>query len=231
MVSGRPYKDRDREMIREQWPSFSLAEKCRYIWFYYRVYLIAGLILAAFAIFLLRDIIAKNPDEVFYVMVLDHEMDEERNMDMQLELAAELNVDPDTAECVIETAYSGSGNTESAATISAYMQAGRVDLIIAPEEKFNMYASTGYLKALSLPEYEEVLGNVDKSLLFYATEVDYSQGGAVRNIPFNPHEQTSDSECYGIYLTDGEFAGMVLGIMVNCSHEERVIAGVHFFLK
>ncbi|MGN0204652.1 MAG: hypothetical protein ACI4BB_08915 [Coprococcus sp.] len=231
MRSGKPYKDRDREMIRKQWSSFSLTEKCQYIWFYYKVYLIVGIILTVFAIFLIEDIREKNPDEAFYVMVLDHELDEERIMNLQLKLAAELNVDSDTAECVIETAYSGSGNAESAATVSAYMQAGRVDLLIAPEEKFNMYASTGYLKPLSLPEYGEILQNVDKSLLFYATEVDYSQGGAVRNIPFNPHEQTSDSECYGIYLTDGEFAGMVLGIMVNCSHEEQVTAGVRFFLK
>lgn len=230
-ISVKPYKDRDREMIREQWATLGLSEKCRYIWFYYKAYIIVGLILTAFAIFFLRDIMEKKPDEAFYVMVLDHEMDEERAAELSRALLGALELDADHAECVIETAYSGSGNMESAATVSAYMQSGRVDLVIAPEEKFNTYAVTGYFESLTSPEYEDLLNDTDKTRYFYASLADYSQGGAVRDIPFHPHVQTEASDCYGIYLPEGEFEGMVIGIMVNGGHKERVVAGMRYMLK
>ncbi len=229
--SVKPYKDRDREMIRERWATLGLSEKCRYIWFYYRAYIIICLILAAFAVFFIRDIREKKPDEAFYVMVLDHALDEAKVEEMTLELAKCLGIDLSRTACVIETAYSGGNNMESAATVSAYMQAGRVDLLIAPEDKFNTYAATGFLDPLTLQMYEGLTEGMDGERLFYASPVDYSQGGAVREIPFRPHEQKGDACCYGIYLTDGVFEGMVAGVMANGSHKERVMAGMGYFLQ
>ncbi len=227
-----PFGDKDRGRILEQWPEMRFSEKCGYIWSYYSVYIIIAIIAVILAIFLIRNIMNHRTVEDFYVMVLDSPIDEEEVSPLEISLAETIGLDPYNDLCLIETSYSSDeNNVESAATVSTYMKAGRVDLVIAPEEKFNTYASTGYLKALTDPEYESLLEGIDPERLFYAEEVDYSEGGAVYDIPMHPHEQTAGSDCYGIYLDDGQFDGMVLGIMTNAPHEEFVVPGMAFCLS
>ncbi|MCC8141647.1 MAG: hypothetical protein LIO56_03815 [Lachnospiraceae bacterium] len=227
-----PFGDKDRGRILEQWPDMRFSEKCGYIWSYYKVYIIVAIIAVLFAIFLIRNILNHRSFEDFYVMVLDSPIYEEEDVNsLEISLSETLGLDPYSNLCLVETGYSSDDNNmESAATVSTYMKAGRVDLVIAPEEKFNTYASTGYLKALTDPEYESLIEGIDPDRLFYAEEVDYSEGGAVYDIPMHPHEQTADSDCYGIYLNDGEFDGMAIGIMINAPHENLVVPGMAFFL-
>jgi hypothetical protein len=113
---------------------------------------------------------------------------------------------------------------QSAATISTYMQSGRVDLLVAKEEDFNLYASTGYLSTI---DYK----GTDEENLFYAEQVDYSGGGAVREIPYHPHDKTELSECYGVYIRDGIFDGYVVGVMSNSDKDDYNQKGVEYFLS
>jgi hypothetical protein len=106
------------------------------------------------------------------------------------------------------------------------MQSGRVDLVIAPEEDFNRFASSGYLSTLE--EWEDDYGIDD---LFYAVPIDYTEGGAITEIPLAPHENTKDSECYGVYIRGGIFDGYVIGAMINCPNPERVNDAMKYFLE
>ncbi|MCC8151185.1 MAG: hypothetical protein LIO96_06950, partial [Lachnospiraceae bacterium] len=224
--------DRDRDLIRRRWPEMSFKEKCRYIWSYYRWYIVVGVVLLAFAVFFVRDIVSQDAEEAFYVMVLDGDLDTEDIADLKELLSAELEIDTEEYELVIETAYSDQNSTmQTEATVATYMQSGRVDLLLAPEDRFNTYAATGYLQALTADGYEELLEGVAEECLFWAEQVDYSSGGAVTEIPANPHEQTDESECYGIYLTNDFLEGMVAGIMVNAPHGEQAADGMRVFLE
>lgn len=223
--------DRDRDMIRRQWPQLSLAEKLRYIFSYYGVVILIVVAAIAIAVFLVRDICGKKTEDAFYVMVVDKELTEEDASAMQRELSVLLALDSGTQQCVIEAGYSGSANMQSEATISAYMRSGRVDLVIAPEEEFNRYATAGWLSSLADLGLSEWKDDHTIENLFYATPVDYSRGGAVTELPYHPHEITEDSDCYGIYLREGTFDGYVIGAMVNSSNGEYIQTGLQYFLE
>lgn len=228
---GSPKGDKDRNRIRQQWPRMSLAEKTQYIASYYGVAIGIG-ILAVFAVvFLVRDICEKKAERAFYVMVIDWELPEGRNLAMEQELAQALGLNPDTQRCMIEAGYSSGANMQNEATISTYMRSGQVDLVLAPEEEFHRYAATGYLAPLEDAGLQEMEESYATERLFYAEPVDYSQPGAVREISFHPHEATENSRCYGIYLTQGVFQGCVIGVMANCPNPERIEAGARYFLE
>lgn len=227
----RPKRDQDRNIICQQWPELSLKEKLEYIFSYYGTAVLIVTAVAAIAVFLIRDINKKRMDDAFYVMVIDRNLPGDSAADMEKELSEKLGLDLTTELCRIEAGYSSGANMQSEATISTYMRSGRVDLVIAPEEVFNRYAAAGYLSSLrdcGLQELEEQYTAED---LFYTEIFDYSEGGAVTEIPFHPHEATEKSDCYGIYLRDGIFQDHVAGIMVNCPNRERIQEGIAYFLE
>lgn len=220
--TDKPEADKDRDIIRKAWPDLSFLEKFRYIVSYYGVYIAAVVAFILLGLFLVRDIIQKKPQEAFYVAVMEYEAEEADVEALADRLDAYLGLDRMGSSCLIETDYSGEQNMQSAATVSAYMQSGRIDLLIAPEERFNRYAAAAYLAPLNDSKREP-------EDLFYASTYDYGKGGAVEEIPFHPHEDTDDAGCYGIYLRDGIFEGYVIGVMVNCPHGEYIEEALDFF--
>lgn len=220
--TDKPEADKDRDIIRKAWPDLSFSEKLRYIVSYYGVYIAAVVVFILLGLFLVRDIIQKKPQEAFYVAVVESGAEEADVEELADRLDIYLGFGETDGGCLIETDYSGEQNMQSAATVSAYMQSGRIDLLIAPEERFNRYAAASYLTPLNDSEREP-------EDLFYASTYDYSKGGAVEKIPFRPHEITDDADCYGIYLRDGIFEGYVIGVMVNCPHEEYIEEALDFF--
>ncbi len=227
----RPERDRDRNMIYQKWPGLSLAEKGKYIASYYGAAVGAAIASVIIIIFLISDVCKEKREDAFSVMVIDLELPEEAAGRMEQELSEALGVSREAGKCRIEAGYSGGANMQSEATVSAYLRSGRVDVLIAPEDEFNRYASTGYLRPLrecALEEWEEAY---EKEDLFYAEAVDYSESGAVKDLPFRPHEVTKDSACYGIYLKDEVFGGYVAGVMRNCPNPERMKEGMEYFLE
>lgn len=219
--------DQDRNCIREQWPNYTAIEKIKYIFSYYGIAIVCLLAGLAAAAFLFGDIQKPRAQEAIFIMAAETELPSQAVSSMQTELAGLLDLDADSQKCVIESSCTGSANRESEASMSAYMQSGRVDLFIAPEEVFNRYASTGYLMELDDARKagfvdEAAVGRNGKEHYFYASQVDYSQGGAVTELPYHPHEKTEDSGWYGIYLEQGAWSGCVAGIMANCPHREHI---------
>lgn len=225
----RPERDKDRNLIRQRWPELSLAGKVKYIFSYYGTAILIVIFAVLVSVFLIRDIRKKKVDDAFYVMVIDLNLPGDVVETMERELSEVFGLEHGTQQCRIETGYSSSANMQSEATISTYMRSGRVDLVIAPEEVFNRYAASGYLSAFGdcgLGDLEEQYATED---LFYAEVLDRSEGGAVTEIPFHPHEPEAGSGCYGIYLRDTVFQGYVAGVMVNCPNKERIRTGMQYF--
>lgn len=224
--------DRDKDIIRKAWPDLSLSARLRYIISYYGVYIAAAVVFVMLCLFFARDIAQKRPQDDFYVAVLESQAEEADVEELTARLKEYLGFGGAESECLIETDYSGEQNIQSAATVSAYMQSGRIDLLIAPEERFNRYAAASYLAPLDEPEQEwsGMIQAWEPDELLYASAYDYGKGGAVEEIPFRPHEITEDAKCYGIYLQDGIFEGYVIGVMVNCPHREYIEKALQFFV-
>lgn len=209
--ADRPQPDKDRALVRQRWPHYTAAEKIGYIVSYYGAAVAAVIAVAVVAAFLVGDIRKKTAEESVLIIAAGAEIPEQAAAAMQDELARELMLDPRTQKCVVDASSCGNANRQSEASLSAYMQSGRVDLLIAPEEVFNRYAATGYLMEL------EDAGTKD---YFYASQVDYSQGGAVTKLPYHPRKKTRDCGCYGIYLDEGILKGYVAGIAAKSPHQE-----------
>lgn len=222
--------DRDRDYIRKNWASMSLAAKIRYIFFYYGVAILCAAALAVMIVFFVKDYRTKKQEIGFYVMAIDCGITEEEAGRMQDRLAEALEIDPDSGRVLVETGYATRSAMQTEATVLTYMQSGEVDLLVAPEDVFNKYAVTGYLAPLSAEMYGELLAGRADGDLFFASQVDYSQGGAVRELPFAPHDSSGD--CYGIYL-DGSISGngIVAGVMVNAPNEDRAVKGLSLILE
>lgn len=188
---------------------------------YYIGTIVVGLLLLAAIIFLVHDFSKQQKETELYVAVIDSEWQEEDIEQFRTGVEELLSLDDNTQKCVIESDYSGNQNISSAATTSAYMRTGQVDLVIAPEEKINRYAAADYLLPLKQDDdIRKVLEKKELKQLFYASLYDYSKAGAVLEIPFHPHEVREDSDCYGIYLGDTVpgLEGYVIGIMKNAEH-------------
>lgn len=216
-----------------------IRKKMENFMFYYGLAVLAVCLAAAAAVFLIRDIRRQRATDVFYIMAPGLELDEDVKEALQKGLARALMPDQSTQQCKIkikieikiETAYSGHTNMQSEATIAAYMQSGRVDLLLAPEEVFNRYASTGYLSELGSGAFDGLLNGRGAQELFFASQADYSQGGAAAELPFHPHEETDGSGVYGIYCQEGLLDGFVAGIMVNCPNKTYVKKGLQYVLS
>lgn len=227
---GHSEKDKDADLIRQMWPKWTLAKKAGYIVSYYGIAIAAAILAAGMIVFFARDFFKEKKEDAFCVMVLGMNLSEEDVLALEKELSKALGLDADTQQCRIESGYSGNGNLQSEAVISAYMRSGQVDLVIAPEEEFNRYAATGYLSPLAesgFPDIEEAMPKA----AFYAELVDYSNAGRVTDIPFHPHEAAAGAKCYGLYLTGEPFGGYVAGIAVNCPNQERVRKGIEYLLE
>ena len=192
--ADRPQPDKDRALIRQRWPHYTAAEKVSYIVSYYGAAIAAVLAAAVLVGFLIGDIQKKTAEESVLIIAAGVEIPEQTVAAMQEELARELALDPQKQKCVIDASNCGNANRQSEASLSAYMQSGRV-----------------YLMEL------EDAGTKD---YFYASQVDYSQGGAVTKLPYHPRKKTRDCGCYGIYLDEGILKGYVAGIAAKSPHQE-----------
>lgn len=198
--------------------------------FYHGIAILAVTAAVAAAVFLLRDLGKQRPADVFYVMVAGLQLEEGAEEVLQEGLTRALGLDNQTQQCVVETAYGGRANMQSEATAFAYLQSGRVDLLLAPEEVFNRYAVTGYLTELETGSFSGALADREKRELFFASQADYSKGGAVDSLAFHPHEDTDDARVYGVYCKEGVFGGCVAGVLANCPNKAYVEAGLQYVL-
>lgn len=210
--------DKDKARRLNAWKQYGFAEKVLYIWDYYKFYIFAIIILIGMCLFFLKDYIKEKKVDALRMIVVDAKVEQGQIEELKEQLAKRLELDLERETCFIETNLTGKGNMQGAATMLAYLGAGQVDILIADEENFNRYASAGFLLPVEMSALEES-SNVEYA--FYAVLHDYSKGGAVSELEFDPKNLLGEGECYGIYLTDGVFKGYVAGIVQNAANPER----------
>lgn len=83
----RPERDKDRDLIRQQWPKLSLNKKIKYIFFYYGTAIIIMIFAVTVMLFLIGDIRKQKMDEAFYVMAIDLDLPDDKAEMMEQELS------------------------------------------------------------------------------------------------------------------------------------------------
>lgn len=207
------------------------TKKAQNIWYYYKYAIIFVILLIIASVFFIKDYRKKKVSDTFYVMALEAtDIGEEEIESLKKSLIEALDLNPSEEDILIETGYGSKANAQSEATIFAYMQSGRVDLMIAPEDLFNRYAVAGHLSTLSDAGVEEAAETQGEENIFYAEPQDYS-GGAVTETRFAPHEKSENADAYGIYLTDGIFKGYVVGSLYKSSHPDQAREAILYMIS
>jgi hypothetical protein len=176
---------------------------------YYGLYLLIFCALAGVAAFFLADYHRKRPEEALFVLIVDANLENGKIAEFRTKLAEALGINE--AECIVDAAAASRGNTALEASALAYLESGRVDLLIAKESQFNSYAVSGLLKEQGALSNSETDG-------YYAARYDYSNAGAVTEFPFAPHDKEHGT-LYGFYLSAESLSGFAVGVPLNAPHE------------
>ena len=217
------YQPRELPSEKEKLKNMSTKEKMNYLWEYYRLHALGGILAVAAIIYTIYQIATPNISTQFYAAIIDSSLSTETVEEYASEFSDYLDLNPKLEDIQInDTFYLNSGsNYNIQQALTAYIAAREVDVIIAPESQFLNYAQNDYFTKLS----EALPTDIYSSLTdrFYLSET----------------AEDSEKHAYGIYLNDSDlFKGVtydgepyVLGILANYPHEENTIEFIHYLFK
>ncbi|MFT4146397.1 MAG: hypothetical protein QM644_18290 [Mobilitalea sp.] len=220
------YQDRIELSEKEKLRSMTLNAKLSYLWEYYKIHAIVIIAVVGLIIYFIYEVITPNVNPVFYAAVLNSPLEDDKKDAFIAEYSEHLKLDPAHEEVVINTQFyfstaEGSPFTNMQQVLDAYISAGDVDVIIAPESDFNRYAQIGYFDKLSNELPTDVYSSLTDEFYITASE-----------------EDTSES-AYGVYLTNSSlfkdltYQGepYVLGILSNAKHKEDTIEFINYIFN
>lgn len=220
------YQKREAQSEKQKWGEMNRKEKIQYFNEYYRMKLICLVLGVAMAVWLLYSVLGPSVEQILYVAVVNDYWFDSSVEAMQLDLKEYLGGDPKWSNVQVDDMYYFKDDSSSDAAqylqkLAAYVFAGEVDLIVADEGQFEVYATQEYfydLEAL-LPAdlYEKVKGYF---------------------VYFTP-EGKDEPVAVGIRLGESavfqEMKGYeqnpVVGIMANSNHTENAIAAIRYFFE
>ncbi len=217
------YQPRELPSEKEKLKNMTTKEKMNYLWEYYRLHALGGILAIAAIIYVIYQIATPNINTQFYAAIIDSSLSTEAVEEFASEFSDYLDLNPKLEDIQINDTFylSGSGNYNIQQALTAYIAAREVDVIIAPESQFLNYAKNDYFTKLSEALPTDIYSAMtDRFFLSETTE-------------------SSDKNAYGIYLNDSDlFEGVtydgepyVLGILANYPHEENTIEFINYLFK
>ena len=219
------YQPRKMQTEKEKLKDMPLRKKFSYLWEYYKlpgVVILAAISLTAYIIYL---IITPNVYTKFNATILDSTVNIDAVAKYGQDFSEYLKLDPKTEIVVLNDALNSSFGLDYASniqqTVSTYIAAQEIDVIIAPVTEFEGYAYSEYFAKLS----DELPTDV------YSELTDYFY---ITNVEGDP-----DKNAYGIYLTDSDLfknatyedEPYVLGIVANYQNKENTIEFIKYLFK
>jgi hypothetical protein len=217
------YQPRELPSEKEKLKNMTTKEKMNYLWEYYRLHALGGILAISVIIYVIYQIATPNINTQFYAAIIDSSLSTEAVEEFASEFSDYLELNPKLEDIQINDTFylSGSGNYNIQQALTAYIAAREVDVIIAPESQFLNYAKNDYFTKLSEALPTDIYSSMtDRFFLSETTEI-------------------SDKNAYGIYLNDSDlFKGVtydgepyVLGILANYPHEENTIEFINYLFK
>lgn len=141
-----------REEQKKALSSMSTKEKLAYFWDYYKLHVLAAVVIIAVIISFVRQYI-NNKDSAFYAVLINAGLNE-ANSELSTVMAEEFleyaQIDPDQYEVSIDTTFSMSESVNAQYVMAnqqklfAMMQIGDISAVIADTENFEAYARHEY---------------------------------------------------------------------------------------
>lgn len=203
----------EREKLRE----LPFKKKLEYLWEYYRLHALGIVIGLAIIVYVIYQIASPDIETVFYAALINNTINEDIINEVQSDFANHLEINPKTEKVALNTTFyfHGSPDFEAASRMSltAFISAKEVDIIIAPKSEFQTYAYNGFLDKLS--------DQLPTDLYSALTDHFYMSNQA----------EDPENSVYGIYLTESELFKnhaintdpYILGIVVNGQHKGNSI--------
>ena len=211
----------EKEKLRELEPK----ERFHYLWEYYRFHALGVVVGIAIIIYIIYQIVTPNIETRFYAAWIDNPIDEATIEEAQTDFGEYLQLDPALEQIIFNTSFYFNSSPDFVATskqaFTAYVAAREIDVIIAPESEFQIYAHNDYMDKLS----DQLPTDLYSSLTdyFYISDT----------------EDDPKKSVYGIYLSDTELFKnhavntdpYVLGIIANGQHKETSIEFLRYLFK
>lgn len=218
------YNPRQLKTAGEAFKEMTISEKLSYLWEYYKVHFFLIALSIAVAIIIIKEVATPDVTPGFNAAIINSAVNPIALEQYSRDFEEHLQLDPLKENVVLNdnfyTDIYGLGSS-SAEALVAYIAAGEIDVMIAPETSFKQYAYYGYFRKLSDALPTDI----------YTALADY----------FFIYDREEDPEkCpYGIYLYNSDlFNGLkynadnyVLGIMVNGPNMENTIEFIRFLFK
>lgn len=211
------YQIKDKKTEREKLRELSFKKKLEYLWEYYRLHALGIAIGIAIVVYVIYEIVTPDMETVFYAAWINNTINEDVINEVQTDFANQLEINPKTEQVTFNTSFYFNGSPDfsaaSSMSLTAFISAKQVDIIIAPESEFQNYAYKGFLEKLS--------DQLPTDLYSALTDHFYMSNQA----------EDPKQSVYGIYLTDTELFKnyavntdpYILGIVVNGQHKENAI--------
>lgn len=211
------YQQRQELTEREKLKDMSRKGKLAYLWEYYKLHALAVLLVIVFVVYIIYNIVTPKVETELYAAIINNTISDEIWEKYQTEVSDYLNLDPKKQDVILNRSFYLNGEPEYALNMQtalvAYVSAGDVDILIAPESVFQQYTNNGFNDKL----YDDLPTDL------YSELTDYLYVTSTEEYP--------EENAYGIYLTDTklfrEYADnsdpYILGIIVNSKHKENAI--------
>lgn len=155
----------------------SLKGKMSYIWDYYKIHIIIGLVIAGSLFVFIRDWVNASRPIYLSAVVLNTILDYEGDSDIASDFRSYASVDSDTYNCTIDTSLRmelGGGDQMTMASeqkILGLFSAKEIDVMMAPEEIIEYYAPESAfidIRTIMTPDQISAFENAGYPL-YYAT--------------------------------------------------------------
>lgn len=221
------YQRREAVSEKEKWKQMSKEEKWTYFNSYYRNKLIVLLAAAIFVVYMIYTIASPKPDVRLNAIILNGAMSDETIDQLREEFAAYINLDEEKETLNFDNSFYIDDENFNELTMAnqqklmAYLSAGEIDIIIAPEKDMVQYASMG-----GLVKVTDLLPTSFVSTL-------------AKDFYYEALEEETQSAPYGIYLEDmaiydnsgNLIIKPVLGIVSNSENKETSVEFIQYLFQ
>ncbi len=224
--SASIYQKREEKSEKQKWSEMDKKAKWQYFNEYYRNKLIILIVGVVAGVWLLYSVVGPSVEQVLYVAVINDYWNDAASEALELDLKEYLNAHPKWEEVMIDDSYYFLGDSSTDASqyvqkLAAYIFAGDIDMIVADEEQFEVYATQDYFVNLQEVLPADLYELVKDSLVYYKS---VNEENAVE-IPVGI--RLGDSKVYASMNNYQE--SPLLGIMGNSEYIDNAVAAVRYF--
>lgn len=220
------YKKPEKKTEKQKWHDMNHQQRRQYFRDYYLKTVVILAIAAVLVIAVMAAVFNPKQKTILDVAVLEEDLDDEMAAACQKDLQEIFEKEGYVGSVVLDDNYP-EGNSNATVKLTVYIQAGTLDAVIAPEEKFKELASYGTFVNLEDVFTKEELKELGPRLRTFETGGTQTEPAASGESTCGTDAETEKAAC-GIDLSGSKkyqylqpaAKKPILGIVVNSKHQD-----------